>query len=80
MNVCLVVEIYEKKGRNRLNVLQLEESNLQFFRTIMNVPDDDPYMYNSYKVDKKSNYKIFEKYGFMVDIDNYDCFVGYVAV
>jgi hypothetical protein len=34
-------------------------------------------MYGSYKIDKISNSKIFNKYGFMLDVDKYDCYVGY---
>ena len=77
MRVSLVLELYEKQGQALKNTLEVESSDLEFFRSILSVPEQDPLMYGSYKIDKFNSDKIFEKYGFMLDVDRYDCFAGY---
>ncbi|MGR8965984.1 DUF7683 domain-containing protein [Rhizobium leguminosarum] len=77
MQVSLVLELYEKQGQVLKNTLDVEFSDLEFFRRVLSVPDHDPLMYGSYKIDKISNSKIFDKYGFMLDVDRYDCYAGY---
>lgn len=77
MQVSLVLELYEKHGQVLKNTLDVEFSDLEFFRRVLSVPDQDPLMYGSYKIDKISNGMIFEKYGFMLDVERYDCYAGY---
>ncbi|WP_446689026.1 hypothetical protein [Rhizobium laguerreae] len=36
------------------NTLDVEFSDLEFFRRVLSVPDQDPLMYGSYKIDKIS--------------------------
>ncbi|WP_271893221.1 DUF7683 domain-containing protein [Candidatus Phyllobacterium onerii] len=71
------IEIYEKEGDDFINQIEFLHDDLDFFRSIFDYPQDDPLMYFGYKIEKDHNIKIFEKFGIMVDIDKYDCFVDY---
>ncbi|WP_442638232.1 DUF7683 domain-containing protein [Rhizobium leguminosarum] len=77
MQVSLVLELYEKHSQVLNNTLDVDFSDLEFFRRVLSVPDHDPLMYGSYKIDDISNTEIFNKYGFMLDVDRYDCYAGY---
>jgi len=77
MQVSLVLELYEKQGQVLKNSLHVELSDLEFFKRVLSVPDHDPLMFGSYKIDTISNSEIFEKYGFMLDLGRYDCYAGY---
>lgn len=77
MRVSLVIELYEKNGRKLVNILELEASDPEFFKETLSVPGDDPLVYGAYRIDTTSNEKIFERYGFMLDVKRYDCYAGY---
>ncbi|WP_027690435.1 DUF7683 domain-containing protein [Rhizobium leguminosarum] len=77
MQVSLVLELYEKHSQVLKNTFDVEFSDMEFFRRVLSVPDHDQLMYGSYKIDKTSNIEIFDKYGFMLDVDRYDCYAGY---
>ena len=51
MRVSLVLELYEKQGQALTNTLEVESSDLEFFREILSVPEQDPLMYGSYKIE-----------------------------
>lgn len=74
-----VIALYEKHGETLVNHIEIFKDDLEFFRSIAGRPPGDPFLYGVYKIDKYMNESIFRKFGFMFDIDNYDCFIEYVA-
>ncbi|KXF74791.1 hypothetical protein ATN84_22465 [Paramesorhizobium deserti] len=77
MGIYLVVSLFQRDGDGLTNMLQLEESDLQFFRETLNVPEEDPLLYGEYQINPEANEKIYQRYGFKLDLDKYDCFAGY---
>lgn len=77
MTVSLVLELYKKQGGRLANMLVVEESDRDFLREILSVPNEDPLMYGAYRIDAVSNEKIFKRYGIMLDVVRYDCYAGY---
>ncbi|WP_425350197.1 DUF7683 domain-containing protein [Phyllobacterium phragmitis] len=77
MGVYLVISLFQRDGDDLVNMLQLEDSDLQFFRETLNVLDEDPLLYGEYQINTEANEKIYQRYGFKLDLEKYDCFAGY---
>ncbi|WP_425515288.1 DUF7683 domain-containing protein [Phyllobacterium endophyticum] len=69
--------LYEKEGEDLVNKFEFLCDDLEFFRSILDYPKDDPLLYDVYQINADQNLKIFERFGVMVDVDKYDCFVDY---
>lgn len=72
-----LIALFEKEGEDLVNKIELLYDDLEFFRLILDYPKDDPLLYGVYQIDAEQNRKIFERFGVMVDIDKFDCFVDY---
>jgi hypothetical protein len=72
-----IIALYEKEGDDFINHIEFLHDDFDFFRSILEYRDDDPVLYQVYQIDAERNRKIFERFGVMVDIDKYDCFVDY---
>lgn len=77
MGIYFVINMFQKEGAKLMNMLQLENSDLQFFRETLSVTDEDPLLYGEYQVTAEANEKLFQRYGFKLDLEKYDCFAGY---
>ncbi|TMV04509.1 DUF7683 domain-containing protein [Brucella haematophila] len=77
MAICLVIDLFHRDRDELVTMLQLEESDLQFFRETLCVPDEDPLMYGAYKIDVEANEKIYQRYGFRLDLKRFECFASY---
>lgn len=80
MGIYLIISMFQSEGAALVNMLQLENSDLQFFREVLNVPDEDPLLYGEYQINAEANEKLFQRYGFRFDLERYDCFAGYKSV
>ncbi|MBB3238114.1 DUF7683 domain-containing protein [Phyllobacterium endophyticum] len=70
------IALYEKEGL-LINEFEFLHDDLDFFLKLFNHPKDDPLLYGVYKIDERSNKIIFERFGIMVDINKYNCYVEY---
>jgi len=77
MKTIFVIEIFERDSSSFVNQLELEKTDLQTMRRIFSVNQDDPYMYNSYKIDEAINEELYISAAVKVNIQRYDCYGGY---
>jgi hypothetical protein len=71
------IHFYEKEGDAFIHSIEFSHDDLEFFLEIFDNPKEDPLLYDVYHINAEHNRKIFERFGVMVDIDRYDCFVEY---
>ncbi|MBB3238118.1 DUF7683 domain-containing protein [Phyllobacterium endophyticum] len=71
------IALFEKEGDALVNRFEFLHDDVEFFLSILDHPDDDPLLYDVYRVDNEINKKIFEKFGIMVDIEKFDCSIEY---
>ncbi|GEM_PF-5019098 len=77
MGTNLVIEISKKTSKYISRQIEISDTDLNSIRQIFSLGDDDPLMYNSYKIDENINELLHNALGLKLNIELYDCYAGY---
>jgi len=79
MAINLIIELSEKDSKYVASQIEVSDVDIQTIRRIFSVGEDDPLMYNSYKIDENINEILYSYIGIKLNIQKYDCYAGYRA-
>lgn len=66
------IALYNKKTGKLIKKI-LIENDIDFFRRVFLDSDEDPFMYDAYRITKREEGMINKKFSIDIDINKYDC-------